>query len=195
MRACDRESFAGLAQPVEAALHGRVVRAVAEEYAELVAAEAVGRARRSGGSGQRTCEACQQQIAAMVAERVVVGLEAVEVEHDQARRALVARCADHGVEVVGELPAVREPGQGIVHRLHVQLVRQTGAHAIESPQEHDQAQRREQHDQHRSAARELGAVVRPVCEPLLEGAANAARKVPMASGARRAASSAPAPPA
>ncbi len=124
VRACDRERLTGLAERVEATAHGLLVGAAGEERAELVPSEAVARSLRCGGDCQGSREPGQQEVAAMMTERVVVGLEAVEVEDDEPCRALFGRASDRDREIARELSTVRKPRQGVVRGLLVELVGQ-----------------------------------------------------------------------
>ena len=102
-------------------------RAVGEEGAELVPSEPVAVSVRLDGDRERVCQAREQQVAAVVAERVVVGLEAVEVEHDETCRPLDGGRARDARQVGRQLPAVGETGQRIVRRLCVQLLREAAS--------------------------------------------------------------------
>ena len=91
-----REAVAVLAQRVDGAPSTSgvvVVSAPSSEQAELVAAEPVG---APPTRGQRGREPAQQRVAGRMAERVVVVLEAVEVEEDERVRASRVRSAARG---------------------------------------------------------------------------------------------------
>ena len=91
---------------------------VLEQHGELVAAEA----RRDVGAADAVVEPARELdehlVAGGVAERVVDGLEVVEVEEDHRRRARLAPGArDRLADLLGEHRAVRESGHGVVERL------------------------------------------------------------------------------
>ena len=88
------------------------------EHAELVAAEPVGRSRRRRSTASSAVgEAREQRVAGRVAERVVVDLEAVEVEDREQPRLGVAPVRKRAIEVGDEPAAVAEPGQGVGDRV------------------------------------------------------------------------------
>ena len=71
---------------------------------------------------RRRGELDEHLVAGGVAQRVVDGLEVVEVEEDHGRRALLAAGAgDRLADLLGEHRAVREPGDGVVERLMCEL--------------------------------------------------------------------------
>ena len=75
----------------------------------------------SGPSRMR--ELAEQLVAALVAERVVDELEAVDVEHEHGDRAAVARGErERVVDAVDEQRAVRQPGQRVVQRAVLDLL-------------------------------------------------------------------------
>ena len=87
-RRLDLEPFAPLGESGAGAVDERLGLAVLDsgEEAELVAAEPVGRAVRAGHGRELLAEPREQRVAGRVAERVVVALEAVEVEEHEKRR-------------------------------------------------------------------------------------------------------------
>ncbi len=114
-RAGDLEALAVLAQGL-AGGDGDLVGALEaslREHRELVAAEPVGLGAALHRLGELAAEADQQRVAGRMAERVVVGLEAVEVEDRQdVRRAILV--AQHPLDVDEELAAVAEAGEGVL---------------------------------------------------------------------------------
>ena len=91
---------------------------VLEQHGELVAAEARGDVGAADGVVEPARELDEHLVARGVAERVVDGLEVVEVEEDHGRRACLARRAgDRVADLLGEHRPVREPGHGVVERL------------------------------------------------------------------------------
>ncbi len=100
----------------ESGRHGRGVTShlwAAHEHRELVAAQP----RQAVGVSQRTREPPrglgEDGVAGLVAEPVVDGLEAVEVEQEQRHLLVVVTLAQGLLELVDEAGAVVEPGQGI----------------------------------------------------------------------------------
>src|SRR5919112_855393 len=85
-----------------------VVRRHRSEDAELVAAESERRAERLDRIAELPAEPTQQEVALQMPERVVVRLEAVEVEEDQQVRLVEA------VEALHEPAPVGQPRQSIV---------------------------------------------------------------------------------
>ena len=83
------------------------------EHAELVAAHPVGVADPVDGVRQALAEAGQQRVARWMAERVVVLLEAVEIEEREHDAALAAGVHQRRVEVVDQRAAVGEPRQRV----------------------------------------------------------------------------------
>ena len=82
---------------------------------ELVAAEAGDDVGRAQPLAQHARDARQQAVAGRVAERVVDGLEAVEVEHERgALGAVAAHVREVPRELLLEAAAVREPGERVV---------------------------------------------------------------------------------
>src|SRR5581483_383420 len=110
----DREALAALAEarrgrgadPVE------VDQRAVEEDAELVAAEAERLAAIAHGAAEPRAQAGEQHVAGAVAERVVVRLEAVEVEQQQQLAGLRLR-RERLVESQQERAPVREAGERI----------------------------------------------------------------------------------
>ena len=92
--------------------HACLIHRAHREHAELVAAEAVGGVAGADRVGEPSAEAGQQRVARGMPERVVVGLEAVEIEQDEQRLR-----AAQGVQVGQQLPAVAEPGERVGRRL------------------------------------------------------------------------------
>ena len=90
---------------------------------ELVAAEPRDRVAVADAVVETPGEMDQEQVAEMVAERVVDLLEAIEVEQQQRQRFAVAgRRAQRLGQAVVEQHAIGQAGQGIVHRLVAQPV-------------------------------------------------------------------------
>ena len=88
---------------------------------ELVAAEPGDRVALADAFLQALGELHQQQVADVVAERVVDLLEAVEVEQQQRQRLAGARRGAQRLgQAVLEQQAVGQPGQRVVHRLMAQ---------------------------------------------------------------------------
>ena len=82
---------------------------------ELVAAEAGDDVGRAQPLAQHARDARQQAVAGGVAEGVVDGLEAVEVEHERgALGAVAAHVREVPRELLLEAAAVREPGERVV---------------------------------------------------------------------------------
>ena len=108
-------------------------RRLAQQEAELVAAQPVGAPVGAAGLEQGLAEPLEQRVARAVPERVVVGLEPVEVEEDQ-RAAAVG--LQHGVEVGHQRAAVGQVGEAVGEGLaaargqqaDVLCVGQAGAH-------------------------------------------------------------------
>jgi hypothetical protein len=93
------------------------------DHAELVTAHPIrARAPRDCVTEVRG-ETDEQRVARGVAERVVVGLEAVEVEQDQSERMLAVGPLELGFDVEHEPPPVAEPREHVGERL-VAAVRQ-----------------------------------------------------------------------
>ena len=84
------------------------------KHAELVAAHAVGDRGRNG-LAQAFAEAREQGVARRVAEGVVIGLEAVEVEQREQHEPVGV--GDVAVHVAHQRAPVAEPGEGIRQRL------------------------------------------------------------------------------
>ena len=123
--------------------HGRiVVRRILDEDRELVAAEArdrVGRAHRGLHALRRVD---QQHVALRVAERVVDGLEVVEIEEDHGDRARVpAREHERVRHAIEKERAIRQPGERVVKCLMRELGLQRLALADVARVEHDAAHR------------------------------------------------------
>ena len=123
MRARDGEALALLAQRRQARGEQGVeaLRAERGHGAELVAAEAIGLP-----AGERRREAPaepgQESIAGRVSEGVVVALEAVEVEHDEAEGRLGGGLGGGGGEVGPQLAPVAQAGEAVGVGLVAQLV-------------------------------------------------------------------------
>ena len=83
------------------------------EQAELVAAHAVGGAVGAERVGQVAAEPVQQRVAGRVAEGVVVGLEAVEVEEREQHGPLGRGVGGQPLEVGEQRAPVAEAGQGV----------------------------------------------------------------------------------
>ena len=81
------------------------------KHAELVAAEPESLAVGSGGSSELCGQAAEKRISCRVPVRVVVLLEAVQVEDDQQVLLAVLGQREDARELHGQLPAVAEPGQ------------------------------------------------------------------------------------
>ena len=116
----DVEALAVLGERVDRAPDDRVEapEPAVEQQAELVAAEPVGGAAALDRAGQRAAEPREQRVARRMPERVVVGLEAVEVEEQQRAGVLVG--VDQGVLEVGHQPApVGQPAEPVGERLLV----------------------------------------------------------------------------
>ena len=115
-RAADREPFAVVAQRQPRVLQnpGRLGRP--REDAELVAAHAIGGGLGADHGGGAAAEALEQGVARGVPERVVVGLEAVEVVEAEGERP-PAGIAQRSLDVAVELAAVAEPRERVVRRL------------------------------------------------------------------------------
>jgi hypothetical protein len=111
----DREAVAVLAQRVAGGLD-RVEdpgRLGAREHAELVAAHPVG-GPAGGHRGLQACgEAGQQRVAGGVAEGVVVGLEAVEVEDRQHDRAGAVELGRLALQLLHQGAAVADAGERV----------------------------------------------------------------------------------
>jgi hypothetical protein len=123
VRAADVEALAPLGQRgARVGDHGVAVAVRHErEDAELVAAHAVGATAALERGRQVATEALEQRIASRVAERVVVGLEAVEVE--QREHVAVAGHVEAGsrLEVAHQRAPVAQPGERIRGRLELAL--------------------------------------------------------------------------
>ena len=86
-------------------------RRAVEQDAELVAAEAVGGAGAGEGRREPGAELREERIAGGMPVGVVIGLEAIEVEHRQGRRRVIRALADRALEVAEEAAPVPEAGQ------------------------------------------------------------------------------------
>ena len=91
------------------------------EQAELVPAQAVRAAVRPYRSRHLLAQPREQHVSGGVAEAVVVGLEAVEVEQGE-QPALGS--ANHPIEVVEQHAAVAEPRERVRHRLRLRTAQQ-----------------------------------------------------------------------
>ncbi len=112
---------ARLRQPVEqAARHERGVvgaRQVVQQHGELVAADPRHQVGGAGSGAQPLGHRLEHAVAGGVAEPVVDGLEAVEVEeHERAAGALAAGARERALERVEEERAVGQPRQAVVAR-------------------------------------------------------------------------------
>ena len=83
------------------------------EDAELVAAHPVRVATALDGLAERAAQADEEGVAGGVAEDVVVGLEAVEIEDREAGGAVRGRLGDHELELARQRAAVAEPGERV----------------------------------------------------------------------------------
>ena len=86
------------------------------EDAELVSAHAIGGGLGADRVGRTATETLEQRVARGVPERVVVGLEAVEVVEAEGERP-PAGLAQRALDVAVELAAVAEPRERVVRRL------------------------------------------------------------------------------
>ena len=126
---------------------------VGEQDGELVAAEAGDRVARPQRRGQALADRAQQQVAVVVAERVVDLLEAVEVDHQHGDGAAFTGGAAGGlVHAVVEEDAVRQLGHVVVERgvlarggLHVQARRRAAPAHGEQHIEQREAGERDPH--------------------------------------------------
>ena len=117
VRASDRERVAVLAQRLDRGGACGVGVRPRDEDAELVAAQPIGLARLGDRVGEPPAEAREQRIAGLMAERVVVDLESVQIEERQSHSR-----HGHGLVEVGEqAAAVAELGE------HIGRPRQCGA--------------------------------------------------------------------
>ena len=116
----DVEALAVLAERLDRARDDRVEAAelAVEQETELVPAEAVGGAAALDRAGQRAAEPREQRVAGAVAERVVVGLEAVEIEEQQRADVLVG-VAQRILEVVHQAAPVGQATEPVGERLVV----------------------------------------------------------------------------
>ena len=135
----DVEAPAGVAQGlVRGGGQRRQLLALAAGHdAELVAAEAVAAAPVRHGVREVAAEARQQRVADRMAEAVVVGLEAVEVEHDQRAGALGVGARDQLVQVNEQAAAVRQPREGVGERLAPRALEQVQVLAVGERHPHD----------------------------------------------------------
>ena len=118
----DRESFARLGEGADGSRDGRLqlLRHDLQQDTELIAAEAVGAALHLHRRGQLGAQPGQQRVAGGVPERVVVVLEAVEVEQQEHARCARPRVCQVAAEVGRQLAAVAELRQRVRHRLLAQ---------------------------------------------------------------------------
>ena len=101
------------------------------QHGELVSAHARERVARRDQRLQAPGELGEQLVAALVAERVVDDLEAIDVEHEHGDGAAVARGErERVVDAVDEQDAVRQPGQRVVQRTVLDLLLERD-HALE----------------------------------------------------------------
>ena len=91
-------------------------RGAAEQDRELVAAQAHQHVLLRQGRGQARRHVLQQPVARGVPERVVDGLEVVEVDDHQRDLLAVPGGVHPRLEALAEREAVRQPGEGVVHR-------------------------------------------------------------------------------
>ena len=125
------------------------------------------RRRRGGSRGRRRPrsrarlrpEAGQQGVADRVAEAVVVGLEAVEVEHDQRARALAARPRGQLVEVHEQAAAVRQAGESVGQRLAAGALEQPHVLAVGERHPHDHRAERGDGERERGGVHRVDRVV------------------------------------
>ena len=98
--------------------HGQAVQGAAQvgqHGDEFIATQARQRIARAQGALQAVPERDQQLVAGLVAELVVEGLEAVQVQIDHRHLVLVLRGLAHGdQQAVGQQAAVGQTGQGVV---------------------------------------------------------------------------------
>ena len=100
----------------------RALRDALQQDGELVAAEARGRVHAAQGRAQAVGDADEQLVAGSVAQRVVDGLEVVEVDERDGHDLVVPRGAlQRLLDAVEEQRAVREAGQRVVQRAVAQL--------------------------------------------------------------------------
>ena len=146
-RRVDPEALALLAQRLAGA-HERGGGALGgHEHAELVAAHPERAADALHRAGQPAAEVLDQHVAGDVAEDVVVGLEAVEVEQREPPRAPAAASSSASDERAHQRAPVAEAGQAVGQRLV--------ARALEQPRVLAQADREPQHEQERDREREV----------------------------------------
>jgi hypothetical protein len=118
-----RETVASLRQRLAAvACDAYRVRSFWDQCAELVATEPVNRPLALDRGGEAFAHATKQQVALWMAEGVVVALESVEVEHDEALRVGRRRLLDYLLEVCDQLAPVRQARERVVRCLLVELV-------------------------------------------------------------------------
>ena len=143
----DAEALALLAQRLGRA-HERGGGALGgHEHAELVAAHPERAADALDGAGEAAAEVLDQHVAGDVAEDVVVGLEAVEVEQRELPRAPGRGLVERVGQRAHQRAAVAEPGQRVGQRLVARALQQAGVLA--------QAHREPQHEQERDGEREV----------------------------------------
>src|SRR6478752_3518073 len=106
----------------------------AQQQAELVAADPVGGVLLPDDGGEPTAEPGEEVVSRGVPERVVVALEAVEVEEDDAQRLGLGRRLAEAVEIDLHRAAAAEPGERIGPDLFQQ--RAVLAHAHPEPDDH-----------------------------------------------------------
>ena len=113
------EPACGGRERLRGAFGDRVVigRAGVDQHAELVAAHAVCAADPVDGLGEVAAERRQQRVAGRMAVRVVVVLEAVEVEERERCRRRLGGALDLVLEVHHELAPVAEAGERVGHRV------------------------------------------------------------------------------
>ena len=140
-RAADRESVALLAQRLLGDAEQLFAALDRRDDDELVAADAVGTAAVADGDSQLAGQAAQQRVAGGMAERVVVGLESVEVEDAEGDRLVAAERTDHALDVGEQLAAVAETGQRVGGR--IEMAAATRPHRVE---EGDREGRQQEHD-------------------------------------------------
>ncbi len=116
----------------------RGAREVAQQHAELVAAEARDRVRLLERGAQAHRHLLEQPVAGVVAERVVDLLEVVEVDQHHRGGAIPAAAgADHLLDAVAEQRAVRQAGERVVERL-VLLGDRLAATAVDGEQRQEE---------------------------------------------------------
>ena len=117
-------------------------RRAVQEHAELIPAQPVGGARRGECRREAGAEAGQERVAGRMPVRVVIGLEAVEVEHGEHRGGVIGALGDGPLEVDQQAAAVAQAGEVVGERLAARLL-DPGPHAARPCREQ---RRRHGHD-------------------------------------------------